>query len=72
MSSSYSSDFKDPTPSDFEEVKATHSALMSAAYFIQAYCKDYNDDFMQCKRENADPAKCALEGRKVSRCVLDL
>ena len=71
-SSSYSPDFRDPTPKDFEEVQATHSVLMSSAYYIQEYCKDYNNDFMVCKRDNGDPAKCALEGRKVTRCVLDL
>ena len=70
--SSYSPDFTDPTPAEFEDVKATHSVLMSAAFFIQDHCRDYNDDFMLCKRDNGDPAKCAAEGRKVTRCVLDL
>jgi NADH dehydrogenase (ubiquinone) 1 alpha subcomplex subunit 8 len=56
-----------------EEIKATHAPLLSAAYFINEHCKDYNDDFMLCKRdESMDPAKCALEGRKVTRCAIDL
>ena len=49
-----------------------HTANRSAAYFINAHCKDYNDDFMLCKRDSMDPAVCAAQGRKVSRCVLDL
>lgn len=71
--SSYSSAFTaDPTPSDFTEIKATHAALLTASYFVDAHCRAYSDDYMQCKRENGDPAKCALEGRKVTRCALDL
>ena len=45
---------------------------MSAAYFINEHCKDYNDDFMLCKREDGNPESCAKEGRKVTRCAIDL
>ncbi len=71
-SSTYSPEFADPTPKDFEEVKTTHAPLMSVAYFVNEHCRDYNDDYMLCKRANGDPAKCALEGRKVTRCAQDL
>lgn len=67
--SSYSPEFKDPTPAGFREVDATHAPLLSAAYFVQAQCGEFNDDFMLCKRDNADPAACAVEGRRVTRCV---
>ncbi|KAK9762683.1 ndufa8, NADH-ubiquinone oxidoreductase complex I 19kd subunit [Basidiobolus ranarum] len=54
------------------EVGATSAPLTSAAFFIGAYCKDYNEDFMLCKAENNDPKHCLKEGRKVTRCVVDL
>jgi NADH dehydrogenase (ubiquinone) 1 alpha subcomplex subunit 8 len=69
---SYSSDFKDPTPAEFGEIKATSAVLWSAAFFVGQYCKDYNEDYMLCKQDSMDPAVCALEGRKVTRCALDL
>lgn len=68
--------FVDPTPGPAEsthpEVGATSAPLKSAAFFIGAYCKDYNEDFMLCKDENNDPAHCLKEGRKVTRCAMDL
>ncbi|KAF9365284.1 hypothetical protein BGX34_010590 [Mortierella sp. NVP85] len=68
--------FVDPTPgpadSTHPEVGATSAPLKSAAFFIGAYCKDYNEDFMLCKDENNDPAHCLKEGRKVTRCAMDL
>ncbi|THH08806.1 hypothetical protein EW145_g2450 [Phellinidium pouzarii] len=54
------------------ELGTTSAPLKSAAFFIGAYCKDYNDDFMLCKSENRDPAHCLKEGRRVTRCTTDL
>ncbi|CAG8449525.1 12002_t:CDS:2 [Ambispora leptoticha] len=69
--------FIDPTPlpSDIppvDEVGATSAPLKSAAFFIGAYCKEFNEDFMLCKNENNDPAHCLKEGRKVTRCATDI
>ncbi|EXX66366.1 hypothetical protein RirG_124450 [Rhizophagus irregularis DAOM 197198w] len=60
--------FKDetPLPDDIpkvEEVGATSAPLKSASFFIGAYCKDFNDDFMLCKNENNDPKHCLKEDR---------
>ncbi len=55
-----------------QELTTTQTPLLSAAFFIGQFCKDYNDDFMLCKRDNTDPRACALEGRKVTRCAADL
>ncbi|KAF9462001.1 hypothetical protein BDZ94DRAFT_1166681 [Collybia nuda] len=70
-------DYVDPTPlpdhiPKVEELGATSAPLKSAAFFIGAYCKDYNEDFMLCKAENRDPAHCLKEGRRVTRCATDL
>ncbi|TFK43908.1 hypothetical protein BDQ12DRAFT_675777 [Crucibulum laeve] len=67
----------DPTPMPADvpkvaELGATSGPLKSAAFFIGAYCKDYNDDFMLCKNESRDPAHCLKEGRRVTRCATDL
>lgn len=64
-----------PMPDDIpkvDEVGATSAPLQSASFFIGAYCKEYNEDFMLCKNENNDPAHCLKEGRKVTRCAIDL
>ncbi|RKP08474.1 NADH dehydrogenase, alpha subcomplex, subunit 8 [Thamnocephalis sphaerospora] len=55
-----------------DEIGATGAPLASAAFFIGAHCKDYNEDFMLCKAENRDPAHCLKEGRKVTRCAADV
>ncbi|CAO3650454.1 unnamed protein product [Cunninghamella echinulata] len=70
-------EFVDPTPlpsgvPKVDEVGASSAPLKSASFFIGAYCKDYNDDFMLCKNENNDPKHCLKEGRKVTRCAIDL
>ncbi|RHZ86561.1 hypothetical protein Glove_49g23 [Diversispora epigaea] len=70
-------EFIDPTPMPdsipkVDEIGATSAPLQSAAFFIGAYCKEYNEDFMLCKNENNDPAHCLKEGRKVTRCAIDL
>ncbi|ETW84164.1 hypothetical protein HETIRDRAFT_472627 [Heterobasidion irregulare TC 32-1] len=75
--SSSSQPFKDPTPlpssvPKVDELGTTSGPLKSAAFFIGAYCKDYNEDFMLCKAENRDPGHCLKEGRKVTRCATDL
>ncbi|KAI9591338.1 hypothetical protein BDF19DRAFT_455521 [Syncephalis fuscata] len=55
-----------------DEIGATSAPLTSAAFFIGAHCKAYNEDFMLCKAENGDPAHCLKEGRKVTRCAADV
>ncbi|RXW19371.1 hypothetical protein EST38_g6477 [Candolleomyces aberdarensis] len=64
-----------PLPTDLpkvDELGTTSAPLKSAAFFIGAYCKEYNEDFMLCKNENRDPAHCLKEGRRVTRCAQDL
>ncbi|CAK5263145.1 unnamed protein product [Mycena citricolor] len=51
------------------EIGTTSAPLKSAAFFIGAHCKEYNEDFMLCKAENGDPAHCLKEGRRVTRCA---
>lgn len=58
---------------DVEEVGATSAPLLSAAYFIGAKCKPYNDDFMLCKDENnGGTLECLKEGRRVTRCAVSV
>ncbi|KAF9644505.1 Ndufa8, NADH-ubiquinone oxidoreductase complex I 19kd subunit [Thelephora ganbajun] len=69
--------YKEPSPlpssiPKVDELGTTSAPLKSAAFFIGAYCKGYNEDFMLCKAENRDPAHCLTEGRKVTRCAQDL
>jgi len=69
--------YSDPTPLPdnvprVQELGTTSAPLKSAAFFIGAYCKDYNDDFMLCKAEDRDPGHCLKEGRRVTRCAADL
>ena len=54
-----------------KEVGASSAPLMSAAYFIGARCRPYNDDYMQCKTESYGRGEldCLKEGRKVTRCA---
>ncbi|MCJ1249996.1 hypothetical protein MMC30_007222 [Trapelia coarctata] len=53
------------------EIGASSAPLMSAAYFIGARCKAYNDDYMMCKTEahGKGELECMTEGRKVTRCA---
>ncbi|CAA7259366.1 unnamed protein product [Cyclocybe aegerita] len=55
-----------------DELGATSAPLKSAAFFLGAYCKEYNEDFMLCKNESRNPEHCLKEGRKVTRCAVDL
>jgi len=69
--------YKDPTPlpdniPKVEELGATSAPLKSAAFFIGAHCKEFNEDFMLCKKETRDPGHCLKEGRRVTRCSIDL
>lgn len=54
-----------------DEIGASSAPLMSAAYFIGARCRAYNDDYMQCKTEayGRGELECMKEGRKVTRCA---
>ncbi|CAE6425574.1 unnamed protein product [Rhizoctonia solani] len=75
--SSSASPYIDPTPlpsnvPHVDEIGVTSAPLKSAAFFIGAHCKEYNDDFMLCKKESPDPANCLKEGRRVTRCAADL
>ncbi|KAJ6486430.1 Ndufa8, NADH-ubiquinone oxidoreductase complex I 19kd subunit [Mycena vitilis] len=54
------------------ELGTTSAPLKSAAFFLGAYCKEYNEDFMLCKSENRDPGHCLKEGRRVTRCATEL
>lgn len=63
-----------PMPADIPAVKeigASSAPLLSAAYFIGARCRPYNDDYMQCKTEayGRGELDCLKEGRKVTRCA---
>ncbi|KAI9574433.1 Ndufa8, NADH-ubiquinone oxidoreductase complex I 19kd subunit [Boletus coccyginus] len=75
---SSSTPYKDGTPlpdtvPKVQELGATSAPLKSAAFFIGAYCKEYNEDFMLCKNEaGGDPGRCLKEGRRVTRCATDL
>ncbi|KAL0633332.1 ndufa8, NADH-ubiquinone oxidoreductase complex I 19kd subunit [Maublancomyces gigas] len=65
---------KTPLPDSIprvDEVGATSAPLFSAAYFIGARCKDYNEDYMLCKHEarGKGEVECLREGRKVTRCA---
>ncbi|KAH9938071.1 NADH dehydrogenase, alpha subcomplex, subunit 8 [Fomitopsis serialis] len=69
--------YSDPTPlpgnvPKVQELGASSAPLKSAAFFLGAHCKDYNEDFMLCKAENRDPEHCLKEGRRVTRCAIDL
>lgn len=66
----------DPTPMPSHippvtEIGASSAPLMSASFFIGARCRDYNDDYMQCKTEayGRGELDCMKEGRKVTRCA---
>ncbi|EDR00951.1 uncharacterized protein LACBIDRAFT_186286 [Laccaria bicolor S238N-H82] len=64
-----------PMPADVPkvaEIGVTSAPLKSAAFFLGAYCKEFNDDFMLCKNESRDPGHCLKEGRRVTRCATDL
>ncbi|TPX11080.1 uncharacterized protein E0L32_007941 [Thyridium curvatum] len=54
-----------------EEIGASSAPLLSASFFIGARCRDYNDDYMQCKTENPGKGEfdCLKEGRRVTRCA---
>lgn len=63
-----------PLPDSIPKVKeigASSAPLLSASFFIGARCKDYNDDYMQCKTENPGKGEfeCLKEGRRVTRCA---
>ncbi|EGN92038.1 Ndufa8, NADH-ubiquinone oxidoreductase complex I 19kd subunit [Serpula lacrymans var. lacrymans S7.3] len=76
-SSTASQPYSDPTPlpanvPKVNELGVTSAPLKSAAFFLGAYCKEYNEDFMLCKQENRDPGHCLKEGRRVTRCATEL
>ncbi|KAF7547665.1 hypothetical protein G7046_g8935 [Stylonectria norvegica] len=54
-----------------KEVGASSAPLLSATFFIGARCRDYNDDYMQCKTEHPGRGEfdCMKEGRRVTRCA---
>jgi NADH dehydrogenase (ubiquinone) 1 alpha subcomplex subunit 8 len=57
-----------------DEIGASSAPLFSAAYFIGARCKAFNDDYMKCKEEAAGRGEldCMREGRKVTRCAISM
>lgn len=65
---------KTPLPASIpkvDEIGATSAPLFSAAYFIGARCKEYNEDYVLCKNEagGRGEVECLREGRKVTRCA---
>ncbi|KAG5986440.1 hypothetical protein E4U54_005417 [Claviceps lovelessii] len=54
-----------------KEIGTSSAPLLSASFFIGARCRDYNDDYMQCKTENPGRGEfdCMKEGRRVTRCA---
>ncbi|ODQ79940.1 hypothetical protein BABINDRAFT_161604 [Babjeviella inositovora NRRL Y-12698] len=56
---------------DVPEVGASSAPLKSAAYFIGARCKPYNDDYLLCKKEDGE-FQCLKEGRRVTRCAISV
>ena len=63
-----------PLPPEIPAVKelgATSSPLLSAAFFIGARCRPFNDDYMRCKEDSngRGELECLKEGRKVTRCA---
>jgi NADH dehydrogenase (ubiquinone) 1 alpha subcomplex subunit 8 len=56
------------------ELAVTSAPLLSASFFIGARCRDYNDDYMQCKAEANGRGEfdCLAEGRRVTRCARSL
>lgn len=54
-----------------KEIGASSAPLMSASFFIGARCRDYNDDYMQCKTESYGRGEldCMKEGRRVTNCA---
>ncbi|KAK6521148.1 hypothetical protein TWF506_001379 [Arthrobotrys conoides] len=66
-----------PLPDDIpkvEEVGASSAPLLSAAFFIGARCRPFNDDYMKCKDESPGRGEldCMREGRKVTRCAVSV
>ncbi|EPS43028.1 hypothetical protein H072_2987 [Dactylellina haptotyla CBS 200.50] len=57
-----------------DEVGASSAPLLSAAFFIGARCRSYNDDYMKCKDESPGRGEvdCMREGRKVTRCAVSV
>lgn len=57
-----------------DEIGATSAPLLSAAFFIGARCRAYNDDYMRCKEDAAGRGEidCMREGRKVTRCAITI
>jgi len=53
------------------EIGSTSAPLVSAAFFIGARCRPYNDDYMKCKTDayGRGELDCMKEGRKVTRCA---
>lgn len=63
-----------PLPEDIPQVKevgASSAPLLSASFFIGDRCREYNDDYMQCKTEKPGRGEfdCMKEGRRVTRCA---
>lgn len=41
---------------------------MAAAFLLENACKDPNDAFIKCRRDNADPAACLAAASAVLEC----
>ena len=51
-----------------EEVEVTTAPLQAAAFHYQAYCKEINDIFINCRYWKKDPRRCIPEGKDVAKC----
>ena len=51
-----------------QEVEISTAPLQAGAFRYQAYCKEINDTFIQCRYWKKDPRKCIPEGRDVAKC----
>ncbi|KAJ6536746.1 Ndufa8, NADH-ubiquinone oxidoreductase complex I 19kd subunit [Mycena vulgaris] len=55
------------------ELGTTSAPLKSAAFFLGAYCKEYNGPTScSASLRTPTPAHCLKEGRRVTRCATDL
>jgi hypothetical protein len=59
--------------SEIPEVGASSAPLLSASFFFDSQCADFNQDFMICKKQaRNDPFACQKEGARVTRCAISL
>ena len=55
---------------EIEELDATSSVLLAAAYHMGKYCEEDFKDFMGCRYVTKDPRQCLKEGNLVTKCAV--